>query len=359
MHTILMNSNINRRQFVGAAALAATSLPWGFLRSSVPGLPMEGYMPFFHGASGWLNSQPLSDDAFRGKVVLVDFWTYSCINWRRSLPYVRAWAKKYRKHGLIVVGVHSPEFQFERDIENVRRAAQTMMIDYPVAIDNDYAVWRAFNNEFWPALYIADKNGRIRHHQFGEGGYEQSERVIQQLLREAGANSFDPDLEPVDATGPEAAADWPHLRSNENYLGFDRTERFSSSGGFHEDKPHAYKSPGELKLNHWALEGEWAARKQSVRSLNAGGRIDYRFHARDLHVVMGAVLQERPIRFRVLLDGQAPVIAHGVDIDAQGFGVAQEPRLYQLIRQERLIEDRRFSIEFLDEGIEAYSFTFG
>jgi hypothetical protein len=254
--------------------------------------------------------------------------------------------------------VHTPEFQFERNTENVRQASKTMMIDYPIAIDNDYAVWKAFNNEFWPALYFVDKNGRIRHHTFGEGEYDKSERVIQQLLKDAGANSFDSRLVSVDASGPEVAADWTDLRSNENYLGSNRTEGFASPGGIRANKPHTYAFPQELKLNHWALEGDWSLSPQVIRQNGAGSRIAYRFHARDLHLVMGSA-SRRTIRFRVLIDGQAPVAAHGVDVDAQGYGAADETRLYQLIRQESPIVDRSFAIEFLDIGIEAYSFTFG
>jgi len=255
--------------------------------------------------------------------------------------------------------VHTPEFQFERNIENVRQASKTMMIDYPIAIDNDYAVWRLFNNEFWPALYFVDKNGRIRHHAFGEGEYDKSEKVIQQLLRDAGANSFDPSLVSVDPSGPEVAADWTDLRSNENYLGSNRTEGFASPGGIRANKPHAYTFPQELKLNHWALEGDWSVSTQVIRPNRAGGRITYRFHARDLHLVMGPGTPRTTIRFRVLLDSQAPVDAHGTDVDARGYGVADGSRLYQLIRQESPIADRSFAIEFLDPGIEAYSFTFG
>ena len=353
-----VTTTLDRRQFLGVAAIAATSFPRGLLRSSRLGLPIEGDMPSLDGAAEWLNSPPLSSESLRGKVVLVDFWTYSCINWRRSLPYVREWARKYRDHGLVVVGVHTPEFQFERNIEHVRRASKTMMIEYPIAIDNDYAVWRAFNNEFWPALYFVDKNGRIRHHSFGEGEYDKSERVIQQLLRDAGANSFDPNLVFAEASGPEVAADWTDLRSNENYLGSDRTEGFASPGGIRANKPHAYTFPQELKLNHWALEGDWSVSPRVIRSNGSGSGIVYRFHARDLHLVMGSA-SRTTIRFRVLLDGQAPVAMHGADVDTLGYGAADEPRLYQLIRQESPIVDRSFAIEFLDTGIEAYSFTFG
>jgi thiol-disulfide isomerase/thioredoxin len=354
-----MRTGINRRQFVGGATITVTSFPWGLLRSSGVELSIEGYLPSFRGATAWLNSQPLNRDSLRGKIVLADFWTYSCINWRRSVPYVRAWSNKYRTHGLVVVGIHSPEFQFEQDIENVGQASRAMMIDYPIAADNDLAIWRAFNNEFWPAIYIADTKGRIRHHAFGEGGYEESERVIQQLLREAGSNGFDESLVSLSPTGAEAAADWPDLRSEENYLGFERTSGFTSPGGIHSNKPHAYTSPSEIKLNHWALESDWIVSQKSIRSIAAGSRIAYRFHSRDLHVVMGPAAQGTPIRFRALIDGHAPDSDHGADVNAQGCGTIYAPRLYQLIRQEGPIENRTVAVEFLDAGAEAYSFTFG
>ena len=352
-------STLDRRQFLGVAAFAATSFPWGLMRSSRLELPIEGDLPSLHGAAGWLNSPPLSRESLHGKVVLVDFWTYSCINWRRSLPYVQAWARKYRDHGLVVVGVHTPEFDFERDLKNVRQAANVMTIGYPIAIDNDYAMWRAFNNEFWPALYFVDRNGRIRHHAFGEGEYDKSERVIQQLLSEAGNTDFDPGLVPVDALGLEVAADWLDLRSNENYLGSNRTEGFASPGGIHSNKSHTYRFPQKLKVNQWALDGDWSVSTKAIRLKGANGRISYRFHARDIHLVMGSAPPGTTVRFRVLLDGQAPLAEHGVDVDAQGNGVALEPRLYQLIRQKRPIVDRTVAIEFLDMGIEAYSITFG
>jgi thiol-disulfide isomerase/thioredoxin len=352
-------NTLDRRQFLGVAAFAVTSFPWGFLRSSRLELPIEGGFPSLHGAAGWLNSPPLSNESLCGKVVLVDFWTYSCINWRRSLPYVRAWARNYHDHGLVVVGVHTPEFDFERKIENVRRAAHVMTIDYPIAIDNDYAIWRAFGNEFWPALHFVDKNGRIRHHAVGEGEYDKSERVIQQLLSEAGDAGFDPGLVSVDASGSEVAADWPDLRSNENYLGSNRTEGFASPGGIHSNKSHTYRFPQKLKVNQWALDGDWSVSTKAIRLKGANGRISYRFHARDIHLVMGSAPPGTTVRFRVLLDGQAPLAEHGVDVDAQGNGVALEPRLYQLIRQKRPIVDRTVAIEFLDMGIEAYSITFG
>ena len=352
-------NTFDRRRFLSVATLAATSMPWGLLRSAGLKLPTEGDLPLLHGATGWINSAPLSTGGLRGRVVLIDFWTYSCINWRRTLPYVRAWAMKYRDHGLVVVGVHSPEFQFERNIDNVRGASQRMMIDYPIAIDNDYAIWRAFNNEFWPALYFVDANGQIRHHSFGEGEYDKSERVIQELLRDAGDDSFDPGLAPVDASGPEIAADWHDLRSNENYLGADRTEGFASPGGIRGSRSHTYMFPEELKLNHWALEGDWSVLAQVIRSASERSRIACRFHARDLHLVMGPPSPGKTIRFRVLLDRLPPIEAHGSDVDAQGYGVIEGPRLHQLIHQKEPIVDRGFDIEFLDAGVEVYSFTFG
>jgi thiol-disulfide isomerase/thioredoxin len=351
-------TSLDRRQFLSFAAIAATSLPFGWARSSRIDLPSEGSLPFLRGATEWINSPALTADNLRGKVVLVDFWTYSCINWRRTLPYLRAWHSKYEAHGLVIIGVHSPEFSFEREIENVRRAAKDMQIEYPIAIDNDYAIWRAFNNEFWPALYFADKDRHIRHHKFGEGEYDKSELVLQQLLANAGTSGFDSGLSSIRADGPELSADWPDLRSQENYLGSARTENFSSGGG-HGDKPSTYTSPAELKLNHWALSGTWIVQKEVVRSAAPNGAIAYRFHARDLHLVIGSADEGKQVRFRVLLDGQPPSTSRGTDIDAEGYGVLTQPRMYHLIRQDRPIIDRTFQIEFLDPGAEAYSATFG
>jgi thiol-disulfide isomerase/thioredoxin len=351
--------NRGRRHFLGAAAMAMNSLPWKWFRFPNADLPIEGSMPSLRGASGWLNSAQIDRENLRGKVTLVDFWTYSCINWRRTLPYLRAWVKKYQEHGLVVVGVHSPEFQFEKNIQNVGQAAKSMMIDYPIAVDSDLAIWRDFSNQYWPALYLIDAKGRIRHRKFGEGDYDKSEYAIQQLLAENGAAGFDHSLALVEASGAELGADWRDLRSGENYLGYERTENFASRGGYIPDKRHTYASPPELLLNHWALAGEWTARKQSI-SLEAGdGRIAYQFHARDLHLVMGPREQGRKVRFRVNLDGHVPLSAHGVDTDSQGFGTVEEPRMYQLIRQQPPIIPRRFEIEFLEPGAEAYSFTFG
>jgi thiol-disulfide isomerase/thioredoxin len=322
-------------------------------------LPIEGEFPSLGGATGWLNSQPLTAAGLRGKVVLVDFWTYSCINWLRSHPYVRAWAEKYKDQGLVVIGVHAPEFAFEKDTDNVRQAAKDMRIDYPIAIDNDHAVWRAFNNEYWPALFFVDAQGHIRHHKFGEGDYEQSERIIQQLLAEAGNGGNSHELVSVDPRGVEAAADWDSLKSPENYVGYERTENFASPGGPALDGPHVYALPARLRLNQWALSGNWTVGKQATVLNQASGRIAYRFHARDLHLVMGPPAQGKSVRFRVLIDGQPPGTAHGVDVDDRGNGTVKEPRLYQLIRQPGSIADRQFEIEFLDPGVEAFAFTFG
>jgi len=322
-------------------------------------LPIEGSLPSFSGATTWLNSKPLSPEDLRGKVVVVDVWTFTCINWLRTEPYVRAWAEKYKDQGLVVIGVHSPEFAFEHDLDNVRRAAKAMRVDYPIAVDNDFAVWRALNNNYWPALYIADANGRIRFHQFGEGEYEQSERVIQQLLVEAGSNGVKSDLARPDARGIEVAADWNNLKSPENYVGYERTQNFASPGGAKRDKPQTYALPGQLRQNHWALAGEWTVTRGAVVATKANARVAYRFHARDLHLVMGPPTGSAPVRFRVLIDGKPPGAAHGADIDEQGLGTATEQRLYQLVRQPSPIADRTFEIEFLDPGVEAYAFTFG
>ena len=322
-------------------------------------LPVEGDLPSFNGANEWLNSPPLTAAGLRGKVVLVDFWTYTCINWLRTLPYVRAWAEKYKDQGLVVIGVHTPEFAFEKNVDNVRRAVKDLRVDYPVAIDSDYAVWRAFNNHYWPALYFVDAQGHIRHHHFGEGGYERSEMILQQLLAEAGMGDTGQELVSVDARGIEAAADWSSLRSPETYVGYERTENFASPGGVVLDEPHVYAAPARLRLNHWSLSGDWTVGRQATVLNQANGRIAYRFHARDLHLVMGPAARGTSVRFRVLIDGQPPEAAHGIDVDEQGDGTATEQRLYQLIRQPKPIVDRQFEIGFLDPGVEAFAFTFG
>jgi thiol-disulfide isomerase/thioredoxin len=332
--------------------------PAGLHTSSVR-LPVEGKLPSFGGTTGWLNSPPLTASGLRGKVVLTSFWTYTCINWLRQLPYLRAWADKYSGHGLVVVGVHTPEFWFERDADNVRRAVREMRIDYPVATDSDYGIWGAFDNHYWPALYFADARGRLRHHYFGEGEYQQSEMVIQQLLAEAGSDSAGHDLVSVDAQGLEAPADWATLRSPENYTGYERTENFASPGGAVPDVSHSYTAPAELRLNQWALSGDWTMEEQAVTLDQPGGRIACRFHARDLHLVMGPAAAGTPVRFRVLVDGQPPGAAHGSDVDDQGHGTVTEPRLYQLIRQPGPVADRTFEISFADPGVQACVFTFG
>jgi len=321
-------------------------------------LRVEGEMPALSKATEWLNSPPLTTADLRGKVVLVDFWTYTCINWLRTLPHVRAWAEKYEDQGLVVIGVHSPEFEFEKNVDNVRRAVTDMRVAYPIAVDSDHALWRAFDNNYWPALYFVDAQGRIRHHQFGEGEYEAAEKVIQQLLAEAGRSGVSQGLVQVDARGAEVAADWKNLKSRENYVGYERTENFASAGDAALDKRRAYVLPVRLKLNHWALAGEWTVKKQATVLNKANGRIAYRFHARDLHLVMGPATRGTEVRFRVLVDGEAPGAAHGVDVDASGNGTVKEQRLYQLIRQAAPIEDRTFEIEFF-EGVEVFAFTFG
>jgi thiol-disulfide isomerase/thioredoxin len=322
-------------------------------------LPIEGELPSLGRATGWLNSQPLTAAGLRGKVVLIDFWTYTCINWLRTLPYVRAWATKYKDLGLVVIGVHSPEFAFEKNVDNVRRAAKDMKVSYPIAIDSDHAIWRAFKNEYWPALYFVDAQGRIRHHHFGEGEYQQSEKIIQQLLTETGVSGVSRELVSVDGRGAEAAADWGSLKSPENYLGYERTENFASPGGAVLDERRVYAVPTRLKLNQWALSGDWTVGKQATVLNQANGRIAYRFHARDLHLVMGPAARGTSVRFRVLIDGQPPLAAHGIDVDDKGNGTVSEQRLYQLIRQPKPIVERQFEIEFLDSGLEAFAFTFG
>ena len=311
------------------------------------------------GAAEWLNSPRLTPASLAGKVVLVDFWTYTCINWLRTLPYIRAWAQKYRER-LVVIGVHTPEFAFEMNLENVRRAVRQMRIEHPVAIDNDYAIWRAFKNQYWPALYFIDARGRVRQHHFGEGEYQRSEATIQRLLAEAGvAGLRDGDVVSIDADGLEAAADWDNLKTPETYVGYDRTQNFASRGGADLDRRRVYAAPARLALNQWALTGEWTMGRQATILGGPDGRIVYRFHARDLHLVMGPLRNESPVRFRVSIDGQPPGAAHGLDVDEGGNGTVVEQRLYQLIRQPKPIVDRTFEIRFLDAGVETLAFTFG
>ena len=321
-------------------------------------LPKEGHMPSFDGATEWLNSPPLTPADLRGKVTLVQFWTYTCINWLRTFPYVRAWANAYEADGLVVIGVHTPEFGFEHDIGNVRRAAHDMHVEYPIALDNDYAVWQAFANHYWPAQYFVDAQGVIRHHEFGEGEYERSERVIQGLLADAGAKAVPRDLAPIVADGFEQPADWSSLETPETYVGYGRAERFSSVNGAGFDEHRLYSVPEHLGLNHWALRGDWTVGQEAAVLDEVNGGIAFRFHARDLHLILRSG-GNGPVQFRVRLDGQPPRAAHGLDIDEAGNGTVVEPRMYQLIRQPQPIADREFEIEFLDAGVEAFAFTFG
>jgi cytochrome c biogenesis protein CcdA/thiol-disulfide isomerase/thioredoxin len=322
-------------------------------------LPIEGNLPALDGAVQWLNSPPLTAQALKGKVVLVDFWTYSCINCLRTLPYVKAWAEKYRDQGLVVIGVHAPEFAFERDVGNVTKAMKDLGINYPVAIDNDYKIWRAFNNEYWPAHYFADAQGRIRYHHFGEGEYAESERVIQQLLREAGTVNVADGLINAEATGVQLAPDMSEVQSPETYVGFQRAEHFVPETGLVPDKVAAYSPPAELALNDWSLDGKWNVGSERATSSAPASRIVYRFHARDLHLVLGPGADGKPVRFKVLIDGKAPGDAHGTDVAPDGSGRVNSQRLYQLVRQSGGVTDRTFSIEFLDPGVSAYAFTFG
>jgi cytochrome c biogenesis protein CcdA/thiol-disulfide isomerase/thioredoxin len=326
--------------------------------AEVQTLPDEGALPDLSGAVQWLNSPPLSAQALRGKVVLIDFWTYSCINCLRALPYVRAWAERYKDQGLVVIGVHAPEFAFEKSIANVKKAVSDLGIAYPVAIDNDYAIWKAFNNEYWPAHYFIDAQGRIRHHHFGEGDYEGSERAIQQLLAEAGKSGIPAPSVAVSATGIEAAASMSDVGSPETYLGYDRAESFVSPGDAVRDKPHVYTA-GTPGLNEWGLVGDWTVGGEHAVLDVQGGGIVYRFHARDLHLVLGPGPEGAPVRFRVTIDGAAPGDSHGVDVDADGQGIVTGQKLYQLIRQNGAVADRTFEIRFLDPGVQAFAFTFG
>jgi len=313
--------------------------------------------PLF-GARQWLDREPIAAESVRGKVVLVNFWTYSCINCLRSLPYVRAWAEKYRDQGLVVIGVHTPEFAFEKDPNNVRKAVAALGVSYPVVIDNDYAVWRAFSNQAWPARYFIDAQGRTRHHEFGEGDYAASEKVIQSLLAEAGGK-VEPGIAKVSGEGAQGAPDFANLRSPETYLGHARTNGFASPGGIRADAPASYEAATSPRLNQWSLSGNWTVAGEFAASQQAGGRINHRFHARDLHLVMGRLPGSPPVRFRVTIDGAAPGSAHGADIDADGYGTISDERLYQLVRQDGPVKPRNFTIEFLDPGARAYAFTFG
>ena len=309
-------------------------------------------MPELDGATEWLNSEPLSTAGLRGRVVVVNIWTLTCINWLRQEPYVRTWSRAYRDDGLVVIGVHTPEFSFEHEVDRIRVAVKERGIDYPVAVDNDYEVWRAFDNQYWPALYFIDSEGIIRDHHFGEGRYKQSEAVIQQLL------GVGREFVSVEGVGVEAPADWDHLRTPETYLGYERGERFASPNGAAVDKHGAYEIPERVRVNHWALAGEWTIGRENVALEKAGGSIAYRFHARDAHLVLSGGTRQ-PIPFRVLLDGEAPGPSHGVDLDEDGNGLVGDGRLYQLVREHDAVRERTLQITFLAPGAEAYVFTFG
>ena len=322
-------------------------------------LPDEGMLPSLAGATEWINSTPLTPESLRGKVVLVDFWTYSCINCLRTLPYVRAWAEKYRDAGLVVVGVHTPEFAFEKQPANVRRATKDLGIGFPVAVDSNYAIWRAFGNQYWPAFYLVDAQGRIRHHQFGEGQYAKSEQAIQQLLAEAGRPVDSRALVSPEGKGTQAAAAPEPALSGETYLGYGQARNFASPGGISNDRARVYSGVSALRINQWTLAGEWKVEGERAVLVQPNGRIAYRFHARDLHLVLGPSADGKPVRFRVRIDGALPLTDHGTDTDAQGNGVIDGQRLYQLVRQTSDVKDRLFEIEFLDAGAQAYAFTFG
>jgi thiol-disulfide isomerase/thioredoxin len=322
-------------------------------------LPVEGRLASFEGATGWLNSDPLTPEDLRGRVVLVDFWTYTCVNWLRTLPYLRAWAAKYQDDGLTVIGVHTPEFSFERNTDNVIAQSRKLGVEYPVALDSDYAVWGAFANHFWPALYIADNEGRIRFHHFGEGEYPMTEMVIQQLLRDAGADGIVQDLVMVEPQGLEVAADWQTLQSPETYVGYHQSTGFAQEGVAGFDEPRSYTLPERLGLNEWGLSGNWTVAGHAAVLNEPAGRIAFQFHARDLNLVMGPTSPGASIPFRVFLDGQLAKDPHGSDADPHGSATVHDQRTYQLIRQPGAVGDRLFEIEFLGAGVEAYCFTFG
>jgi cytochrome c biogenesis protein CcdA/thiol-disulfide isomerase/thioredoxin len=312
------------------------------------------------GATDWINSPPLTSDQLKGKVVLVDFWTYSCINCLRTLPYVKAWAQKYKDSGLVVIGVHTPEFPFEKDLSNVQKAVHDFGITYPVAMDNNNKIWNAFSNQYWPAHYFIDVNGNVRYHHFGEGNYDESERWIQDLLKERNAQQALPGgIVNVQAQGAEAAPDMDEVKSPETYLGYERAQNFASPGGLNQEDPQLYTIPTHLEVNQWALAGKWIDESQIAALASSNGRIAYRFHARDLHLVLGPSADGKPIRFRVTIDGKAPGENHGVDTNDNGDGMVTENRLYQLVRQKGAINDHTFTIEFLDPGVQAFAFTFG
>jgi thiol-disulfide isomerase/thioredoxin len=355
----------DRRSFLGAAAKTIAAAHFGIMSHvRADAASMEANqrasreLVAIGDAREWLNSPRLTSANLLGKLVLVNFWTYTCINWLRQLPYVRAWAEKYGQ-GLVVIGVHTPEFPFEHDIDNVREAVQQMRIEYPVVIDNDYSIWRAFNNQYWPALYFIDARGRVRHRYFGEGEYQSSEQAIQRFLNEAGVSGVRDGVVAVDGKGVESGADWVNLKSSETYVGYDRMENFASRDATRRDQRRTYRAPSRLALNQWSLAGDWTIGRQATVLNNAPGQILHRFHSRDVHLVMGPARPGTSVRVRVSIDGHSPGAAHGLDVDKDGNGTVREQRLYQLVRQPKPIVDRTFAIDFLDAGLEAFAFTFG
>ena len=348
----------SRRHFLETGALTLGAVQLGLAGRPHASLRVTREVTAIANAPDWLNSPRLTASSLAGKVVLVNFWTYTCINWLRTLPYVRAWAQKYPQ-ALVVNGVHTPEFPIEHNLDNVRHAVQQMRIEYPVVIDNDYAIWRAFRNQYWPALYLLDGTGRIRDHHFGEGAYDTSEQAIQRRLKEVGVSGVNDGLVSVAGRGFEAAADWGSLRSPETYVGFDRSQNFASRDAAKADQRRTYRAPSRLALNEWSLAGDWTMGRTATVLNQAPGQIVYRFHARDVHLVMGPSQSQHHIPLRVTIDGQPPGAAHGLDVDEGGNGTAREQRLYQLVRQTRPIVERTFAIEFLEAGVEAFSFTFG
>lgn len=327
--------------------------------SHARGSPIEGEMPSLTGAVSWLNSAPLTSSGLRGKVVMIDFWTYSCINCLRALPYVKQWYAQYKDRGFVVIGIHAPEFAFEKNEGNVKRAVRDLGITYPVALDNNYAIWQAFNNQYWPAHYFIDAMGQIRGHHFGEGNYEESEQTIRRLLDEAGAHDLPTVASNIKNEGVQAASDQHQVSSPETYVGYERAKSFVSPGDFARDQSRTYTAPVDLRLNDWALIGMWRVDPEKAVSTAGGGKVTFRFHARDLHLVLGPGTDGKGVRFRVTVDGKEPGKDHGVDVDGGGTGVAREQRLYQLLRQTDGVQDRTFTIEFLDAGVQVYSFTFG
>jgi thiol-disulfide isomerase/thioredoxin len=348
----------SRRNFLRSAAAVMAGAELYRVTASAADLGDEGRLPDFDGATEWLNSAPLHSKSLRGTVVLVNFWTYSCINSLRELPYMKAWARKYKDAGLVVVGVHAPEFGFEKNPANVKEAVAELKVGYPIPIDSNHAIWQAFRNEYWPADYFIDAKGRIRYHHFGEGEYEKSERVIQTLLRENGAAGLDESVVQITADGPEAPPS-DDVRSPETYVGYARTEHFASAERMARDSRRSYSTPARLGLNQWGLGGAWNVGEEKGTLESAPGKIAFRFHSRDLHFVLGPAKKGMPVPFKVTLNGAAPGDDHGSDCSADGMGEIRQPRMYQMVRQKGAIKDATFEIEFLAAGAEAFSFTFG